>query len=92
MSEVVKCADCKYWDRDGVTDWRGRSIDLGGYGLCKSPKILRRFTLPKGRELSALPLDGTVVEYNERGTIHYYWGDRRILTGPDFGCVHGERR
>ncbi len=76
---MINCKDCKFWDIDSHIDKKGYEDSRGErrLGDCGCPKFITGYNY----ESKDIPEDGVWVE-NDEG-----WA---FLTGPLFGCIHGE--
>jgi len=74
--EIGRCADCGYWMKFGATSIRE---EVRGLGRCKHPKLS---FYKWGEEASNDILSGGESLYSPEEPD----------TGPDFGCIHFERK
>lgn len=75
----MKCADCVFWKRDEIFDWRTETASDAPYGYCNNSKFVYTGDGDK------TPEDGLGYWDCES----YKAG---FQTGENFGCIHFKER
>ncbi len=80
------CKNCSHWklDKYDVADEIISPIDFDTYDPIKVPFELRYCKSPKLRS-SARPEEKSGFSASAR-----FYGDAKLATGPEFGCIHFE--